>query len=480
MTGLMLGTELTAEQRDWLMTIRTSGEHLLAIINGILDFSKIESGKLYLSSEPFDLAQCVEESMRLVEGAAASKGLSLSRGIAAETPPAIVGDGTRLRQVLVNLLSNAVKFTATGEVRLTVEARLLEGRRHKVHFAVRDTGIGIPAGRLDVLFQSFTQVDASSSRRFEGTGLGLAISKRLCEMMGGRVWVESEPDVGSTFHFTIAASAADPESVPGAEAARQARPAMDRQIAKRVPLKILVVEDIPVNQKVILLTLKKMGYEADVASNGLEAIKACRHRRYQVILMDMQMPDMDGLEATRRIRSLLDKDQQPRIIAMTAHAFDEARQECFAAGMDDFISKPVPPGQLRDMLLRCGPPAGEEQQTVDGEPGGSMDWARLAEYGGSSFAEQAELTALFVADTGRRLRTAHEALFSGDLAAVTHEAHSIKGASASMGAQEIAVLAAALERCAQSDRAEGCRENLDGLEAEFRRVRELLEQRMNP
>jgi PAS domain S-box-containing protein len=484
MAGLLLDTELDSEQREYAQIIRTSGDALLEIINEILDYSKIEAGKLELEQAPFDLRECVEAALDVVAPRAAEKGLELACFVDGTAPPAIVGDAVRLRQILINLAGNAVKFTEVGEVLVSVEATPAEDGRHLVHFAVRDTGIGIPADRIDSLFESFTQVDASTTRRYGGTGLGLAISKRLAEQMGGSMRVESEPGAGSTFHFTIAAEgapalvrtseeAAPPElsgrrlvivddnatnrwilaghaeswgmqaratpsaaealewirggepfdlavvdmqmpELDGIELAREIRRSRDAQAlplvlltslgrrsgggdadalfaatltkpikasqlynvlvtvldrqaapapsaaaatepAARPRLRILLAEDNEVNRKLALALLARLGYEADVARDGLEAVSALREGAYDVVLMDVEMPELDGLEATRRIRSELATDRQPRIVAMTANAMDGDRERCLAAGMDDYVSKPIRPEALAAALTEAAP-----------------------------------------------------------------------------------------------------------------------------
>jgi signal transduction histidine kinase/DNA-binding response OmpR family regulator/HPt (histidine-containing phosphotransfer) domain-containing protein len=469
MTSLLLDTDLTLEQRGFTETIRTSGDTLLTIINDILDFSKIEAGKLELEHQPFDLRDCLEGALDLLATRAAV---------------------TRLSQILVNLLSNAVKFTEEGEVVVSVTSRPPEDGRHKLLFAVRDTGVGIPPDRMDRLFQSFSQVDASTTRRYGGTGLGLAISKRLSEMMGGTMWAESDgvPGKGSTFHFTIQAEAApsppraylqaaqpdlsgkrvlivddnatnrqiltlqtrawgmlprdtgspiealdwirqgdpfdvaildmqmpemdglmlaaeirrerDAQTLPlvmltsgqreadtegielaafltkpikasqlynvlvglFAEEARpierpdvEAKPQFDTRMGQRLPLRILLAEDNAINQQVALSFLERLGYRADVAANGLEVLQSLRRQPYDVVLMDVHMPEMDGLEATRRIRQEFVAEAQPRIVAMTADAMREDREACLSAGMEDYISKPVQVGELVTALSKCQP-----------------------------------------------------------------------------------------------------------------------------
>lgn len=486
MTGLLLDTPLTHQQRDYAEVIRNSGETLLTIINDILDFSKIESGKMELEYLPFNIRDCIESALDLVVTRAAEHHLDLACVIDEDVPKTISGDATRVRQILLNLLSNAVKFTESGEVVITVscdQETAAMGLRNYFHFTVHDTGIGVPKERMSRLFQSFSQVDASTTRKYGGTGLGLAISKRLVEMMGGEIWAESEglPGKGTQFHFTIAGEpvlqtvdsptqdgqhllagkhvlivddnatnrkifklqvekwgmlAKDSEfprsalamlqqgekfdvivvdmfmpeidgamlaeeirkinsSVPlllfsslgqreigmdntlfNAFLAKPLKPSLlfdvlvgifdktrkapvitpkislfDRGMATRHPLRILIAEDNAVNQKLAIRMLEQMGYRADLASNGLEAIESIERQPYDVVFMDVQMPEMDGLEATRKIR-MMPAFTQPRIIAMTANAMQGDREMCLESGMNDYISKPIRPNELVDVLLR--------------------------------------------------------------------------------------------------------------------------------
>ncbi len=481
MTSLLLDMELSDEQAECIETIRASGESLLTLINEILDFSKIEAGRVELEAFPFDLGECLESAMEVVAVRACKKGLDLVLRIDADVPKTIRGDATRVRQISVNLLSNAVKFTDEGEVEMTV-TRASEGEGDLFHIAVRDTGIGIPKEGRDRLFKAFAQFDESTTRKYGGTGLGLAISKRLCEKMGGTIWVESEEGKGSTFHFTFRAEPVpaegegtsrafsgrrvllveDNDAVRGALAAMIAewggeatsvrsgkealqvvgerpafdaivldmglrdpdtlslmqvlrlhpkglrtplillkdlcrridvqaftnvcsvsrpvrradffealvsafdpanpmaprpvqRIALDPEMARRKPRRILLAEDNLVNQRVILRLLERIGYRADVVSNGKEVLHALEKVAYDVVLMDVQMPEMNGIEATRRIREDRAPKRGPHIIALTANAMEEDRRRCLDAGMDDFVSKPIQLQMLVAALERCGP-----------------------------------------------------------------------------------------------------------------------------
>jgi PAS domain S-box-containing protein len=350
MTSLLADSPLTPEQRECVETIRQSGEALLTIINDILDFSKIESGRLELERADFSLHECIEGALDLFAPEAAERGLRLRLEVAPDVPRAVRGDVTRLRQVLVNLLSNAVKFTERGEVVLsvvTLGTSAVTGKL-KMRFSVRDTGIGIPARAIGRLFHSFSQVDASTTRRYGGTGLGLAISRRLAGLMGGDITVESTPGVGSCFRLCVElqrTSATSPSLPPTALPAAREAPAS----------RILLAEDNAVNQRVAVRMLEKLGYRADCVGNGIEVLEALRRQPYDVVLLDVQMPEMDGLEVARRLSAAAPEVPPPRpwLIAVTANAMQGDRERCLAAGMQDYISKPVKLGELALALERA-------------------------------------------------------------------------------------------------------------------------------
>jgi signal transduction histidine kinase/DNA-binding response OmpR family regulator len=491
MSGLLLDTPLSDEQRDYAATIRDSGDTLLTIINDILDFSKIEAGRMEIEAQPFDLRDCVESALDLVSARATEKHLDTAYLLEGDVPPGIRGDVTRLRQIILNLLANAVKFTEHGEVVLTVTASPAAEGEVELNFAVRDTGIGLTTEGMGRLFQSFSQADSSTTRRYGGTGLGLAISKQLAELMGGRMWVTSDGiGKGATFHFTIRAPLAElpPQSrrdfigtqpelrgrrvlvvddnatnrrvldlqmgkwgmvpratespaealrwvedgerfdlaildmhmpemdglqlaqrihdsqpnlplvlfsslgrreagdseglfsaylvkpvhqsqlfdtlvgllahAPAPKEIKAPKPKIDPEMAARHPLRILLAEDNVVNQKLALRILTQMGYRADLASNGVEAVESLVRQTYDVVLMDVHMPEMDGLEASRRINAQWPATKRPRIVAMTANAMQGDRERCLAAGMDDYISKPIRVNQLIEALMRV--PARQE------------------------------------------------------------------------------------------------------------------------
>ncbi|MBV9613436.1 MAG: response regulator [Acidobacteriaceae bacterium] len=337
MTAILLGSELGTSERDYVETIRSSGEALLSVVDKILDFSKIEAGRLELECAEFELAKTVETSLQIVRSTAEQKSLALSSYIDPVVPARICGDATRLRQVLLNLLSNAIKFTTSGRIDVKTELVQLRHGTCELKFTIRDQGIGISPEDQARLFQPFSQAEIATTRKFGGTGLGLAISKRLVELMGGTIGVNSRPGEGSSFWFTIQALVG--ETAPPVARKQPVVVSSSRRI--RHDSRILLVEDDVVNQKVALLMLDNLGYRADVAANGAEALAALARKHYDLVLMDCLMPNMDGFEATRRIRSQIGYLSQLPIIAMTANAFAEDREACLSAGMTDYLSKPV-------------------------------------------------------------------------------------------------------------------------------------------
>jgi signal transduction histidine kinase/ligand-binding sensor domain-containing protein/CheY-like chemotaxis protein len=344
-TQLTLQTPLTPDQRDYLETVESSGQALLRIINDILDFSKIEAGKLRLESVPFDVEDLAQKAVGLLTVQAAEKGLRLFCVMDPSTPRSVLGDAMRLRQILVNLLGNAVKFTSAGEVSLSVTGLGEVGGPRRISFTVRDTGPGIPPEQQQRIFDSFSQADTSISRKFGGTGLGLAISKSLVEQMGGCLTVESEPGRGAAFGFDIPVEVVEECGPPA-----RRNGAADAHAGAFPDLRVVVAEDDPVSREVALKFIERLGCQPDWASNGADLLKSLEQGCYDVVLMDMQMPGMDGLEATRRVRRDLPPERQPRIIAITAAAFPEDRARCMEAGMDDYISKPIDLDQLAAML----------------------------------------------------------------------------------------------------------------------------------
>jgi PAS domain S-box-containing protein len=623
MTSLLLDTALSDEQRQFALVSRTSSEALLSILNDILDFSKIEAGQLDLEQQPFDLRLCVEEAMDLIAVSAGQKDLDLAYDIAPAVPAVVVGDTTRLRQVLTNLLGNAVKFTARGEITVLVTSRP-SGNRHEVQFAVRDTGIGIPPEKLDRLFRPFSQVDASTTRQYGGTGLGLVISKRLVELMDGRLWVESTPEQGSTFFFVITVPAAPrprtralevptiagkrvlivehnltnrtllrrhleghglvveetatplvalawaesgkrwdlailgivlPE-MDGIELARRLRqvtplravplvaftsvtrrdayaqsvdfaafltkplkparlrevlslllsgqplqPAaklgtaeFDEGLGQRLPLRILIAEDVAVNQQMLRMMLKRLGYHADVAGNGLEALQALGRQSYDLVLMDVQMPEMDGLECSRQIVERY-RTARPRIVALTANATQQDAEQCREAGMDDFLSKPVRVAELCRCLERWGQEhrAAEQHPAVPAAPDGNgaapvaaeeseetsslLDRTAVAELRQLEEGEPGlllELLGVFQLQAPEEMAQLRSAVQAGDLVRLKAVAHRLKGTACTVGARAVAGRCRDLEALARSGSLTGALEILQQLEEEYHRTLPLL------
>ncbi|MGZ3417486.1 MAG: response regulator [Polyangiales bacterium] len=570
MTGLLLDTRLDAQQREYVEVVRASGDHLLTVINDILDFSKIEAGHLDLEIAPFDVQRCVEEAAELLATRAGEKGIELTCSIDRSVPRMIASDAGRLRQVLVNLVGNAVKFTERGEVALSVEAKTLE-ESVELHVTVRDTGIGIPEGRLSVLFEPFTQADASVTRRYGGTGLGLAICKRLAELLGGKIWVESEVGKGSTFHMNIVAERAEevvdsratrfeglralvvddnttnrrivrlqteswgmtvrdtasprealewiergdpfdvvlldyqmPEmdgielalqmrrartmppvlllSSAGAPASRVAEAGIATVLQKPVRaaslhdaiavavgkaqqseeaapisvpshrLRILLAEDNEVNQKVAKLILRKLGYpQVDTVDTGREAISAIEKRTYDVVLMDVQMPEMDGLEAAREICARWKREERPMLIALTAHALAGDRERCLEAGMDGYLVKPIDPAHLEAELralghsvvdIRVASPVSVRAETIDRTVFDRVRALALDD------AELRSLVDAHVVNSRALVEEMKKAHAAGDVPTLTRAAHSLKGTTGTFGVAQLAKVAARLEKLA--------------------------------
>ena len=348
MTDLLLETELTPEQQEYLAMVKCSADSLLTVINDVLDFSKIEAGKMELESIDFSLRECLDPALRAFGLRTQENGLKLNWTIAADVPETLRGDPGRLRQVLLNLLGNALKFTEKGEVRVEVQlAQPANGDEAWLRFAVRDTGIGIAPKMQSAIFESFTQADGSTARRYGGTGLGLTISRRLVEMMAGRIWVESDLGRGSTFYFTARFG------VPGAGEAAEASEGAQAQVTRELcsGLRILLAEDNVVNQKLVVRLLEKQGSAVVVANNGREALERLDRESFDLVLMDVQMPEMDGFEATAAIRGREElSGKHTPIIAMTAHAMQGDRERCLEGGMDGYTAKPIRLGELFEAI----------------------------------------------------------------------------------------------------------------------------------
>ncbi len=498
MTGLLLDTPVDPQQLEYVETIRSSGETLLTLINDILDFSKIESGRLELERQPFNLRRCIHDSLDLVAGRAKEKQIDLQCKVASDCPEAVVGDVTRLRQIIVNLLGNSVKFTHRGSVQVDVSSQRTDPGCYELLVTVQDSGVGISLNRIDSIFESFSQADASTTRKFGGTGLGLAISKHLTELMGGRIWVESELGQGSTFYVTVPLRGHDEthESPPPRRPAIR-RPAGDRELlARRLPLRILIADDNVINQKVARLLLEKLGYRSDLAANGLEVLEALQRQRYDVILMDVQMPELDGLEATRRICREWPEHRRPRIIAVTAGAMRGDREKCIEAGMDDYISKPVQAEELEIVLERVGglapadrtmtalPAGGRADHFDEGSESLTVDLQVIQSLHRLRPKMSQELVDNFLSTAGHRVARILQAVDRADDQTLQSIAHSLKGSSGTLGAARMAEICSDLEMrgrvrsLAKAIAASGIKAEAQTLERELQIVREAFEKQL--
>jgi signal transduction histidine kinase/DNA-binding NarL/FixJ family response regulator len=466
MTRLLLGTGLSPVQRDYTETIQISGHSLLSILNNILDFSKIEAGRVELELSDFDLRALVGETLKLFAELADHKRVALRSTATAETPRFVRGDAGRLRQALTNLVGNALKFTAAGAVDVRVSLDSEHAGRALVRFEVSDTGVGIPAEAQGRLFQPFAQADGTTTRRFGGTGLGLAISKSLVELMGGRIGLLSEVGKGSLFWFTVAL---ERQGELRASAAPVALPAPGTAPRRG---RVLVAEDNPVNQKVAAGFLEALGYEADVVATGVEALEASAASHYAAILMDCQMPEMDGYEAARRIRDREGKSRHTPIIALTASAMKGDRERCLAAGMDDYVPKPITPEDLRVALSRWidGPP------TPPPPDSGCLDPAALEGILASTTpAFAAEIIGLFLRDTPTRIEALRHAAEDGDADELDRVAHGLRGSAGMIGAVGIVAACARIEALVEEQRVPEAGLVVAALGADYERARQALD-----
>jgi PAS domain S-box-containing protein len=481
MTELLLDTTLDEEQRRFAETVRSSAESLLEILNDILDFSKVEAGKLELKAMDFSLSSLLEGFGAVMSAGAERKGLSFSLSLSPDVPLFLRGDPGRLRQILTNLTGNALKFTREGEVRVAVSLENQSNHYALLRFSVRDTGIGIPADKVGTLFQKFMQVDASSTRVHGGTGLGLAISKQLAEMMGGAVGVESEEGKGAEFWFTVCVEK-QPEGARRDEAHRAEGVPCRR--FEGVDVRLLVVEDNAVNRSVALGLLKKLGLSADTAEDGEKALAALEKQTYDLVLMDCQMPVMDGYEATRRIRATEGAKGKIPVVAMTAHAMSGDREKCLAAGMDDYVAKPISRSALVKALERWLPDrknevAAEEAAcslSVESNDGPLVVWdetflLRLLE-GDREMVD--EVIAEYMEDAPNKLAALASALASGKVEEIRMCAHSIKGSAGSVGADALRSAAFDMETAARSGDLAGAVALSKKLEREFDRLKEAM------
>jgi PAS domain S-box-containing protein len=464
MTELLLGTDLRREQREYVEMVRDSADSLLAVIDDILDFSKVEAGRLELQVRAFDPREVVGNALRSLSVRAQDKGLEVAHRVGAEVPASLVGDAGRFRQVLVNLVGNAIKFTAAGEVVVAVSARAPTGDHIVVHTSVRDTGPGLTPSAQAMIFEPFVQADSSITRQFGGTGLGLAISRRLVDLMGGRLWVDSVAGQGSTFHFTAAFRPAD--TAAATTPADRADPA-----GATVPrLRILVAEDNRVNQRLVVRLLEKRGHDVLVAGNGQEALAALEEWSVDVVLMDVQMPVLDGLAATRAVRAReAGTERHVPIIAMTAHALTGDREKCLEAGMDGYLTKPVRGDTLlaaiAEHVHRVGAPAAD---------GPAFDHVAALERTDGSVELLREVAGLFQEECPRLIGEMQRAVSRSDALAVQRAAHALKGSVSHFGAPRAAAAAASREEAARSAPMDELRDRSRVVEVEVRRLQEAL------
>ena len=477
MAGVLLDSGLTTEQRKYAEMIRTSGEALLAIINDILDFSKIEAGKLELEQVTFRLDDLLETTFEMMRLQAEQKGLQLLLQKSPGLPELLLGDPGRLRQVLVNLLGNGIKFTPQGQVSCRVALVEQQEQRYTLGFEVCDTGIGIPPRVQEQLFKPFTQADNSTTRRFGGTGLGLAICRRLVELMGGAITVASQEGAGSCFRFTAQLARGNPAQLP-LPTEEAVLPGSEPVVGGR--FRILVAEDNPVNQQVALHLLNKLGCSADAVGNGLEALEALRRIRYDLVLMDLQMPEMDGFEATRQIRLPESGVLHPEVpvVAMTASILPQFRDVSRSVGMQAFLTKPVKPQELATVLAHWLPagetpeaePLPDEQQQAEQLP--VFDRSGVLERMGDDRAFLQQLLSLFFSTVAGLIDELEQELQQPDNREQVHRcAHSIKGAAANVGAERLNRLALLVEQAADAEDFETVQAQLPQLRAEYAQFR---------
>jgi signal transduction histidine kinase/CheY-like chemotaxis protein/HPt (histidine-containing phosphotransfer) domain-containing protein len=476
LSDVLLDEPLATEHHAHVQAISDSARALLGLLNDILDFAKIDAEKLTLSPAPFDLRRLVVSVVEMLRPAAREGGLALSLELARDLPEVVVGDGARLRQVLVNLVSNAVKFTERGAVRVEISARAgASGDDPVISFRVEDSGVGMAPDVVARLFRPFEQADGGTARRYGGTGLGLAISKQIVVAMGGHIHVESAVGRGSVFSFELALREA---------AAARLAPTVPAQREDRPPLAILVVDDNAINRRVARATLERLGHAADVACDGREAIEAVTSKDYDVVFMDLQMPGMSGIEATAQIGRRLEGKRAPHIIAMTASVYEADREACRRAGMRDFLGKPIDLAQLDAALARVSAergdappralPAAPPAPITILAPASLARLRRIESFGQVDFV--ATLARRFLADMHRRLPRMSDALGRGDAETIAEEARYVAASSATLGATELSALGARLEVAARRGRFDELGIGLDALSGKFVEVERALEQ----
>jgi signal transduction histidine kinase len=447
MIDLALRDDLKPTARDCLNTARESADLLLGLLNNLLDSAKIESGNLELEVAPLSVYRVLEQTARVLAVRASEKGLAFHWHTPENLPQAVLGDKLRLRQVLLNLGGNAIKFTEQGEVTMTVRVESFTAEEARLEFAVRDTGVGIPPGDLERIFKPFAQAEASTARRFGGTGLGLSISANLVTMMGGRLWAESELGHGSTFYFTV--------SLPLAAELRASRADSQTHAEVASPLRVLLVEDNPASQKLATYILREAGHAAEVAENGEQALRLLAETSYDMILMDVQMPVMDGLTTTAVIRAREDGSRRVPIIAMTARAMKGDRERFLAAGMDGYISKPIDSGEMIALIARLtknGAQAGKTAVTAqvcelgsDTPPAGVFDLPTALERCCQSWDMLGEMVDCLFADDEQLIPLMYEAVDRGDFDELSRLAHRLRGTLVCFAGTTVLDVATAVE-----------------------------------
>lgn len=469
LSDVLVNAEMPAEYRDHVRTIQDSARALLSLLNDILDFSKIDAGKLALSPTAFDLRALLGSVVDMMQPAASAKKIKLEGQFARELPDYLIGDDARLRQVLVNFLSNAIKFTSKGLVLLQVTSVRREKDIYSIEFSVKDTGVGMSSDVVARLFRPFEQGDEGIGRRYGGTGLGLAISRQIIVAMGGDVHVESEVGKGTTFSFTLQMPESDTPVIFTSSGIR-------KPIRNPQSLAILVVDDMPINRKVAQVMLDRLGFSADLAQDGFEAVECVKKKDYDLILMDLQMPGMGGIEATKCIREQLAGKHVPKIVAVSASVFEEDRAACREAGMREFIAKPIDISVLGNVLTRL---LGQKERPLPSVPMASpldptpLDKLReLEALGEPGFV--ADLCREFLEEMTPRLARMKKALDKKEWKELEREAHSLKSSSATLGAMEMSTICAAIESAAREKRSAELPEMLVGLAVEMPRVEEAM------
>lgn len=477
MTELLATTALDQEQNRFVQSIQTSGEILLTVINDILDFSKLESQKLLLEQLPVDVHAIIIDTCSLLSNQAEAKGIKVQYQIDENTPAYILGDAIRLRQILLNLMNNAVKFTHEGVVQLSVSPATNGDNQTALHFAIKDSGIGLTPEQLQKLFQPFTQASIATTRQYGGTGLGLVICQKLVQMMGGEIWAESIIDQGSIFSFVIPVAVTDevPQAMTPIERRNMLRPTkpLRTDLATQLPLNILVAEDNLINQEMVLAMLSKMGYVPKIVNDGIEALEAIKEQDFDIVFLDVQMPRMNGLETATHIvgewSQLSNNPLRPKLIAMTASAMQGDREMCLGAGMDDYISKPVSFETLQRIIDRWGHfPKEKELEPSILDVNADFDDRALQEIEKVSLNLPKRMINLFLnEECPVLLDRLHQAILEQDASQIEYVAHTLKGSSRMLGAKAFAELCFSLEVAGRNKQLDGSEQIMEQIDVTF-------------